>query len=164
LRGIPPKVAGAARIRVTFTLDADGLLTVSAEETTTKTKQSIHVKPSYGLEEDELESMIRAGFENAEDDMTLRLINETVVDANRLLHSIEGAMDQDPELLNAEETTNLNSLLGELRLAIENKDRDILLGLMKQIEKATETFAQRRMDKSIGQALTGQNIETVLKP
>ncbi len=162
LRGIPPKVAGAARIAVTFTIDADGLLTVSAKELTTGVHQTVHVKPSYGLSEEELTAMIVAGYENAQSDMNERLLQQAIVDGNRLLNAVESALEQDKALLSQEEYDEMRLFLVDLRENIALKHINAIKQSCDRLEVSTQTFAERRMNKAIKTALTGQSIDTVL--
>jgi molecular chaperone HscA len=159
LRGIPPKVAGAARIAVTFTIDADGLLTVSATEISTGQQQTIHIKPSYGLTDDELMNMIKAGYENAKTDMEARLLTEAIVDAERLLHSVESALNQDKTLLGASQLAEIQHFMKVLRENIALKHINAIKQSCEHLEQSTQTFAEIRMNNAIKTALTGQNIK-----
>ena len=159
LRGIPPMAAGAARIRVTFQVDADGLLSVSAREQTSGIQASVVVKPSYGLSDDEIATMLQAGFSHAQDDKQARALAEARVEANRLLEAIDVALDKDGEaLLNAEERQALHAEMTRLReLAAGQDPRAINLGI-ETLNKASETFAARRMDATVRKALTGHTL------
>jgi len=159
LRGIPPMAAGAARIRVTFQVDADGLLSVSAREQTSGIQASVVVKPSYGLSDDEIATMLQAGFSHAQDDKQARALAEARVEANRLLEAIDVALDKDGEaLLNAEERQSLQAEMTRLReLAAGQDPRAINLGI-ETLNKASETFAARRMDATVRKALTGHTL------
>jgi len=155
LRGIPPMAAGAARIRVTFTVDADGLLTVTASEASTGIVQQVAVKPSYGLSEDEMARMLRDSLEHARDDMDARLLAEAVVEARRSVLAVEAALKADADLLSADERHGIDEAIGRVDQAIASTDRDVVTQAMNDLEAATKTFAERRMDRGIRQALAG---------
>ncbi|HEY8354499.1 MAG TPA: Hsp70 family protein, partial [Methylophilaceae bacterium] len=161
LRGIPPMAAGAARIRVTFQVDADGLLSVSAREQTSGVEANITVKPSYGLSEDEIADMLRASFDAAEADKRARALQEARVEAQRLLEAIDGALQQDGNLLSEDERQNIESHMATLRTLIEDDDSQTLHDAVQALNKATEEFAARRMDASVRKALAGQNLNTL---
>lgn len=163
LHGIPPKVAGSARINITFTIDADGLLTVSAKETTTEIEQHVHVKPSYGLNEHELESMLRASYEHVQEDMEQRLLQEAIIDAKRLVQAIESALQEDKSLISIEDFEKIERNLTVLRENIALQNRDAIKQSSEELEKSTLPFAELRMNKAINLALTGQDIDSVLK-
>jgi molecular chaperone HscA len=162
LRGIPAKVAGAARVSVTFTIDADGLLTVSAQEQTTGSHQTIHIKPSYGLTDEELTAMVIAGYENAQADMSARLLNKAITDANFLLNSVEAALRQDQSLLSEAQQTEIHQFMKALRENIALNDINAIKHSCECLEQCTQAFAEIRMNKAIKTALTGQNVETIL--
>jgi molecular chaperone HscA len=159
LRGIPPMVAGAARIRVTFTVDADGLLSVAAREETAGVEASVTVKPSYGLSDEEVTRMLGEGFGHAEDDMAARALREAQVDADRLLAAIDGAIAADGELLSASERGSIERAASELRAARAGSDRFAIERLLKALSEATEGFAAERMNRGIRRALAGRRIE-----
>ncbi len=170
LRGIPPMVAGAARIRVTFTVDADGLLSVSARETTSNIEANIVVKPSYGLSEEQILNMLQSSFDAAEADKHVRALQEAKVDAESLLLAIKAALAQDGELLNAEDKAEINAKMNALEATIiqTNGHAPYRAGLADEIHAATESlnhateaFAAKRMDKSVNLALTGQDLNTL---
>jgi molecular chaperone HscA len=170
LRGIPPMVAGAARIRVTFTVDADGLLSVSAVESTSNIEANIVVKPSYGLSEEQILTMLQSGFGAAEADKQARALQEAKVDAESLLLAIKAALAQDGDLLNAEEKAEINAKMDALtNLTLEaNIHAPSRAGLADEIHaetealnRATEAFAAKRMDKSVNLALAGQDLNTL---
>ncbi|MDR5170893.1 Fe-S protein assembly chaperone HscA [Methylobacillus flagellatus] len=162
LRGIPPMAAGAARIRVTFQVDADGLLSVSAQEQTSGAHANIVVKPSYGLSEDQITSMLQASFTSAEADKHARALQEARVDAARLLEAIEAALRQDgAALLNDEERTEIAAQMENLRNCARQEDSDAINQAVDALNHATETFAARRMDASVRQALAGQSLNTL---
>ena len=159
LRGIPPMVAGAARIRVTFQIDADGLLSVSAREIGSGVEASIVVKPSYGLGDDEIADMLQSSFSSAEEDMRARALREQQVDARRLLEATEAAMQTDASLLADDERQALEALLARLASVIEGTDLAAIRSAVEALSRGTEVFAARRMDRSIALALTGRRIE-----
>jgi len=158
LTGIPPMVAGAARVRVTFMVDADGLLTVRAEEATTGVQQEVAVKPSYGLDDKTMAAMLRASLENAQGDMAARLLRESKVEAERIALAVDAALVTDGDLLSDDERTVINGVLVELRSAVAGDDRDAVEASAVAINQATADFAQRRMDRGIRDALTGVSV------
>ena len=155
LNGIPPMVAGAARILVTFKVDADGLLEVSAREEITGTEAALVVKPSFGLSDDEVATMLRASQTNAAEDMQARQLREAKVEAESLLHGLAGALEADGDLLSDEERANLDNEAGELVTALQSDNADIIRAVTDQLGQASLTFAERRMDRSIKSALSG---------
>jgi len=165
LRGIPPMVAGAARIRVTFTVDADGLLSVSARETISNIEANIVVKPSYGLSEEQILTMLQSGFGSAEADKRARALQEAKVDAESLLLAIKAAMMQDGDLLNAEEKAEINAKMDALQANIHEAYTadlaDKIHAETEALNQATEAFAAKRMDKSVNLALAGQDLNTL---
>ncbi|HEY8244966.1 MAG: Fe-S protein assembly chaperone HscA [Vicinamibacteria bacterium] len=161
LRGIPPMVAGAARIRVTFQVDADGLLSVSAREQTTGVEASIAVKPSYGLGDDEIARMLRESYDHAADDMRSRALAEARVDADHVAMATEGALAADGDLLSPDERAAIDAALGKLRALRDGDDADTLRVAVEALNRATETFAARRMDRGVRQALAGRAIDTL---
>ncbi len=161
LRGIPPMVAGAARIRVTFQVDADGLLSVSARENTTGAEASVSVKPSYGLSEDEITRMLKDSHGHAEEDMKLRELREQKVEAARLLESTESALKTDADLLNAEERSQIDALIEDLVRVNEQDDTEAIKKAINALSKGTEDFAARRMNRTILAALQGKSVYEV---
>ena len=159
LRGIPPMTAGAARIRVTFSVDADGLLTVSAEEKTTGVVQRVEVKPTYGLDEDELADMIYDSLEHAEDDMARRLLQEARVEAQRLVQALESALVTDGDLLDASERAALDQARERVVSVATGEDRDAINAAVQALEELSKTFAERRMDRGIRSALSGVSVD-----
>ena len=155
LSGIPPMVAGAARIRVTFAVDADGLLTVSAEERMTGVAQRIEVKPSYGLSHDDMADMLYDSLDNAEADMTVRLLTESRVEARRGLLALEGALAKDGGLLSTEERQALDAARSRLETAMAGDSRDEINSAAEALETLAKPFAERRMDRGIREALSG---------
>lgn len=158
LRGIPSMVAGAAKIRVTFQVDADGLLSVSAEETLTGVKSEIQVKPSFGLEAETIESILQASQENARADMELRSLQEAKVDAMQLIDAVAAAVIADPQLLEEGEEQRINEGVAALIAALENGSSAEVSDLTAALNRVSGDFAARRMDAHISQALKGESI------
>lgn len=162
LRGIPPMAAGAARIRVTFQVDADVLLSVSAREMTSGVEASIVVKPSYGLTDEEIVRMLQEGNSSAEADMQARKLREEQVEAKRLLESTASALTQDGDLLSPEEQSEIDRLARAVGSAINGTDADMIHKAVEALSKGTEAFAERRMDRSIRAALAGRSVNDAL--
>ena len=161
LRGLPSLVAGAARIRVTFAVDADGLLSVSAREMQTGVEASITVKPSYGLTDDDIIRMLQEGTGNAEEDMRLRTLREQEVEARRLIESTVSALVSDADLLSQEEEATIRDLIVRLMAAVEVHELDPIKSLQEELTEATADFAARRMDRAIAEALSGKNVDDI---
>jgi molecular chaperone HscA len=162
LRGIPPMAAGAARIRVTFQVDADGLLSVSAREQTSGVEANITVKPSYGLSEDQITSMLKDSFGAAESDKAARMLREATVDAQRLIEAIEAALTEDGEaLLSQHERTSIQAHLETLRALSQGTDSQAIKQGTEALNHATEDFAAKRMDASVQKALAGKNLDSL---
>ncbi len=159
LAGIPPMVAGAARIRVTFQVDADGLLTVSAEERTSGVQQRVEVKPSYGLSEDEMARMLEESLEHGRADMERRLLIENQVEGRRVLLALETALKTDSGLLDAGEADRIEEARRKLAAAVENADRDRIKAAVEALEDVARPFAERRMDRAIRAGLAGHSID-----
>jgi molecular chaperone HscA len=160
LRGIPPMVAGAARIKVTFAVDMDGLLTVTAEEETSHMKQEVEVKPSYGLDAGEIEIMLRSSMTNAKSDMEERLLTEAKVEAERVLLALESALEKDSRLISEGDKAAIDAHKNTLKATLKGSDRDAIDIAAKALEKSTEDFAAKRMDLYIGEALKGTEIKS----
>ncbi len=158
LLGIPPMTAGAARIRVSFAVDADGLLTVSAEERTTGIAQRIEVKPSYGLSHEDMADMLYDSMDNAEADMTLRLLTEARVEARRSLLALEAALAKDGSLLSAEERAEIDQARAAVEAAMAGESRDEINAAAEALETLSKPFAERRMDRGIREALSGLSV------
>ena len=158
LLGIPPMTAGAARIRVTFAVDADGLLTVSAEERTTGVAQRVEVKPSYGLSHEDMADMLYDGMDNAEADMNLRLLTEARVEARRGILALEAALAKDGKLLSDEERAAIDAARARLETAMEGESRDEINAAAEALEALAKPFAERRMDRGIREALSGMSM------
>ena len=160
LRGIPPLAAGAARIRVTFQVDADGLLSVAAEELSTGVSSSVVVKPSYGLSEDEIGSMLKASYQFAEVDMAARALREQQVEADRLLEALDSALEADQTLLSAAELQAMREDMAQLlTLRQQTQDHTALSAAIETLSQNTDYFAARRMDRSIHDALAGHRVD-----
>jgi molecular chaperone HscA len=162
LRGIPPMAAGAARVRVTFQVDADGLLSVAARETTSGVEASVTVKPSYGLDDDAIARMLRDSVGSVEVDLEQRMLAEQRVDAERLLLATRSALDADGALLEAGERAKIDALIAPLPQLIAGSDRDAIKAAVDALAHGTEDFAARRMDRSIRAALAGRRIDELL--
>jgi len=159
LRGIPPMVAGAARIRVTFQVDADGLLSVNAQELSSGVQAQIEVQPSYGLGEQDIERMLRESWANADEDRDLRQLREAQVEARRSVEAVEAALLVDADLLNADERAQLDAALAGVRAVLESGTQAAIEQAREALEKASEEFAARRMDAGVRRALAGHRIE-----
>ena len=161
LRGIPPMVAGAARIRVTFTVDADGLLNVSAREQVSGVETQIDVKPSYGLGDAQIAQMLQDSFSTAEVDMRARALVEARVDADRLIMATQSALKVDGDLLSAQERSSMDAAMQLLLASKGSDDAAAIEAHMKALALATESFAAMRMNRGIAQALAGKNIQSL---
>jgi molecular chaperone HscA len=161
LHGIPPMAAGAARIRVTFQVDADGLLAVSARESTTGVHAGIEVKPSYGLTDAQITQMLRDSLDHARDDVQLRVLKEQQVEGERMLEAVENALREDPDLVSAEEQGAVHAELDALRKTLSCTDHRTIKSAIERVNRATEGFAGRRMDRAVKRALAGRKIESL---
>ncbi len=159
LRGIPPMVAGAARIRVTFQVDADGLLSVSAREQSKGIEASVQVKPSYGLGDDDITRMLKDANTYAKDDMQARALNEHIVDARGLIEATRAALNEDLDLLQAHERRAIEQGIATLENLLSGTDHLAIKRATEALNEASTDFAQRRMDQSVRRALTGQKLE-----
>jgi molecular chaperone HscA len=158
LKGIPPMAAGAARVRVTYQVDADGLLQVSAKESSSGVEASVTVKPSYGLVDADIERMLRDSFEHAKEDMHARALSEYRVDGQRLLEATRSALAQDERLLNNEERESIQKSVVALEKLLSGTDARAIKRAVDALNRATEEFAQRRMDEGVRRALSGRKI------
>jgi molecular chaperone HscA len=161
LRGIPPMVAGAARILVSFQVDADGLLAVSAREMSTGIEASVAVKPSYGLADEDITRMLRDSFDHAKDDVHARALREQQVEGRRLLEATEAALAEDRGLLSPAESASIDTEISALAHALDCTDHRRIKSHVERVNKVTEDFAARRMDRSVRRALAGKNIENL---
>jgi molecular chaperone HscA len=161
LTGIPPMAAGAAHIRVTFQVDADGLLNVSAVEKSSGVTADIQVKPSYGLKDHEIAEMLKASMSNAQQDMQDRMLKEQQVEGARILEALSAVLSEDSGLLNAEQYAALIRSMQHLTQAADNGTKDAIKEAIKQVDNASQVFAELRMDKSINLALAGQAVDKI---
>ena len=161
LRGIPPMAAGAARIRVTFQVDADGLLSVSAREQTTGVQAQIEVKPSYGLDDETITRMLRDSMANAKDDAAARARAEAKVEAEGLIAAVQAALDLDADLLDEAELSHIQNLMAQLHNSLPNHTADQIRAAVQALSHATDDFAARRMDRNIQRALGGVSVESL---
>ncbi|WP_066738824.1 Fe-S protein assembly chaperone HscA [Cupriavidus sp. D384] len=159
LRGIPPMVAGAARIRVTYQVDADGLLSVSARETNSGVEASVSVKPSYGLADDDIARMLQESFREAEHDMKSRALAEERVEAARLVEATGRALEVDGDLLSADERAAVDALMARVTEIARGDDHHAIKAAVEQLSHGTDEFAARRMDRSIKSALAGKKVQ-----
>ncbi|MEP1385220.1 MAG: Fe-S protein assembly chaperone HscA [Paraglaciecola sp.] len=162
LKGIPPMAAGAAHIRVTFQVDADGLLNVTAMEKSSGVKADIQVKPSYGLDDTEIADMLKASMEHAQDDMQARMLKEQQVEAARVYETLTAALHADgAALLNTSEKQVIEQGLAELQALAEGSDKDAIKAGIEHVDKLSQVFAERRMDQSIKNAFSGQSVDQI---
>jgi molecular chaperone HscA len=161
LRGIPPMVAGAARIRVTFQVDADGLLSVNAREQTTGVEAHVEVKPSYGLSDDEIAAMLKDSFNHASDDAFRRALREAQVEAQRLIEAVQSALREDAALLDEQERAHIDACLAKLQAVMIGDARLAIDDAMDALGKATAEFAARRMNQSVQRALSGKKLSEI---
>lgn len=161
LTGIPPMTAGAAHIRVTFQVDADGLLNVTAQEKSTGVQAEIQVKPSFGLAEEQIAEMLKASMANAKDDMQMRMLKEQQVEATRVLEALEAALQEHETLLDAEELGLLRDSMAQLSDIAGGSDTAAIKAQIEVVDQASQAFAARRMDLSIQQALSGKQVQDI---
>lgn len=161
LRGIPPMAAGAARIRVTYQVDADGLLSVSARELRSGVEASISVKPSYGLADDDIARMLQESFASADIDMQARALKEEQVEAERIVLATESALQADAALLSEQERVDIAGLIDTVRVQAQGTDHVAIKAAVDALAHGTEEFAARRMDRSVHDALTGKTLDQV---
>ncbi len=159
LRGIPPMTAGAAHIRVTFKVDADGLLSVSAMEKSSGVESSIEVKPSFGLDDSKIAQMIKDSMNNAKADIDARMLKEQQVEASRVIESVQAALSADSSLLSAQDIDNINAEIKAVAQISLGSDVEAIEAAIEKLDHSTAIFAERRMDSSINKALTGQSVE-----
>ena len=160
VKDIPPMLAGSARVKLEFQIDADGILNVSATETTTGKITSIEVKPSYGLSDSQIEGMLKDSFENAKEDIANRQLRESIVEAERVILSIDSALKIDgKELLDSEEFEEICKARDDLKSKIEQSEKDLIISAVKKLEKVSEIYISRRMNSSIQKIMKGTDIE-----
>ena len=161
LRGIPPMIAGAARIRVTFQVDADGLLSVSAQEQSTGVQAQIEVKPSYGLDDDTITQMLKDSMSNAAEDMAARARAEAVVEAESLTDAVNAALELDSDLLEAEELQQIQQDIAALQGRLKDGNAEDIRAAVAKLSRSTDNFAAKRMNRNIQRALTGQSVDNI---
>ena len=161
LRGIPPMTAGAARIRVTFQVDADGLLSVSAQEQSTGVQAQIEVKPSYGLDDDTITQMLKDSMSNAAEDMAARARAEAVVEAESLTDAVNAALELDSDLLDAEELQQIQQDIADLQGRLKDGNAEDIRAAVAKLSRSTDNFAAKRMNRNIQRALTGQSVDDI---
>ncbi len=161
LRGIPPMTAGAARIRVTFQVDADGLLSVSAQEQSTGVQAQIEVKPSYGLDDDTITQMLKDSMSNAAEDMAARARAEAVVEAESLTDAVNAALELDSDLLDAEELAQIQRDIADLQGRLKDGNAEDIRAAVAKLSRSTDNFAAKRMNRNIQRALTGQSVDNI---
>ena len=161
LRGIPPMAAGAARIRVTFQVDADGLLSVSAQEQSTGVQAQIEVKPSYGLDDDTITQMLKDSMSNAAEDMVARARAEAVVEAESLTDAVNAALELDSDLLDAEELQQIQQDIADLQGRLKDGNAEDIRAAVAKLSHSTDNFAAKRMNRNIQRALTGQSVDNI---
>jgi molecular chaperone HscA len=161
LRGIPPMAAGAARIRVSFTVDADGLLSVAAKEQGSGVEARIDVKPSYGLSDEQIADMLQSSFATAQQDMAARALVEARVDADRMIAATRSALTADGGLLSDPERAAIDALMEALTRQVQSEDAAVIEAATQSLAKGTEAFAAQRMNQGIRQALSGKKLEEV---
>ena len=159
LHDIPPLTAGAARIYVNFALDADGILTVSAREQSTEIEQRVEVKPSYGLNDEDMETMLRDSMKHARQDMETRMLTESRVEGRRNVLALRAALDVDGDLLRPIERRSVENALAGLEKAMATSDRELIEGWIEKLDDETQFFAERRMDRGIREALEGVSVD-----
>ena len=161
LRGIPPMTAGAARIRVTFQVDADGLLSVSAQEQSTGVQAQIEVKPSYGLDDDTITQMLKDSMSNAAEDRAARARAEAVVEAESLTDAVNAALELDSDLLDAEELAQIQQDIADLQGRLKDGNAEDIRAAVAKLSRSTDNFAAKRMNRNIQRALTGQSVDNI---
>ena len=160
VKDIPPMLAGAARINLQFQIDADGILSVSAKETSTNKVTTIEVKPSYGISDSEIEEMLRDSFDNAKEDIERRHLNESIVEGKRVILSINSALNIDgPDLLNKDEYKVICNARDELESKLNSENKEMIINAIKNLENISETYVSRRMNASIRKIMKGKDIK-----
>ena len=160
VKDIPPMLAGSARINLEFQIDADGILNVSARETSTDKVTKVEVKPTFGISDSEIEQMLKDSFDNAKEDIENRNLNESVVEGKRVILSINSALNIDgKDLLNNAEYDEICNARDKLEKSLESQDREIIIGAIKNLENISETYVSRRMNSSIQKIMKGKEIK-----
>lgn len=163
LRGIPPLLAGQARIRVTFTVDADGLLSVTAQERTTGARQHIEVQPSYGLSPEKIADLLRESMEKGQNDMERRLLIQAQIKAKQLIKAVEAALKEDASLLAPQDLASITQNLSDLKSLVPTQDRNSIAQASEKMERSTQAFADKRIENSLRQSLKGKAINSLTK-
>jgi molecular chaperone HscA len=163
LKGIPPMTAGMARLEVTFLVDADGILSVSAREETTGLETRVEVKPSYGLTDEQIEKMLLDSYEHAEEDLKARMLSEARVEAERIVAALEGALAADGALLSAGERASLDTRLAALKEALGARDHRLIRDRTEALDVASKPFAEKRMNQQIARAIGGKDVAEIEK-
>jgi len=158
LNGIPPMPAGAARLEVTFRVDADGLLTVTAREETTGIEQHVSVTPSYGLSSEDVERMLLDSYEHAEEDLHVRQLRERTIEAERVLAATRAALDVDGDVLDEDERAEVDGAINALHKALEDKDSRAIHHRVEALDRATQPLAERRMNRAVARAMAGHDL------
>src|SRR5690606_12415801 len=161
LEGIPPMPANMGRVQVTFSVDADGILSVSAKEMTTGVEQTITVKPSHGLTDEEVERMLLDSLEHAEQDVAIRLLVEARIEAERVLHDLRKALVESADLLEPGERERIAEAEEALRAAMQGDDHRRIEQAVHELDAASADFARRRMEKALCEALTGRSVQEI---
>jgi molecular chaperone HscA len=162
LTDIPPMVAGAAKIRVTFQIDTDGLLSVSAKELSTNKEATMTVKPSYGLNEDQITNMLKQSFEKADEDKMIRALNEAKIEAEQLITTVKNVLDKNGnQLLSQDEIKKIENEINSLSTSLKNDNVDLIVANTKNLNTLTEPLAAKLMDQSVVNALKGKTIDKV---
>jgi molecular chaperone HscA len=159
LKGIPPMVAGAAKIRVTFQVDTDGLLSVTAKELSTNTQASIEVKPSYGLDDEQIRSMLEDSLKSANEDLEHRALAEEKMGGHQLLEILKNALAEDQKLIDKDNIKLIDDAVKDLEMALQGDDRHQIHEKIERLNDVTQNFAQARMDHSIQKALSGKTLK-----
>jgi molecular chaperone HscA len=161
LKGIPPKAAGLARLEVRFQVDANGILAVHAKETTTGIEQTVHVQPSYGLDDATVERMLADALDHGEDDLNSRRLAENRVEAGRILLATRKALAADADLVDAEETAKIDAACAQLEEAARGEQPSRIQSCIDALDEVTKAFAARRMNRAMARAIGGQRVETI---
>jgi molecular chaperone HscA len=159
LQNIPPMKAGIPRVEVTFTIDADGLLNITAIEKLTGIKQHVEIRPAYGINNEDVMKMLEDSYIHAGEDHAMRLLTETIIDASREMDDMKAALKDTPDLISEKETQKIEAKIAALEESIKRKDRDTILSNMELLEKTSEKFIETRMNFLLVRALKGNSIK-----